>query len=116
MRKKINSLKQVDGKFDGKTKVKSLDDLFGYHMARYKTSDAKEYVTRLKEMNKIDLQKECIRVGLLPNDNRAIMEERLAKEHARYVSTAVTRDIQPIVLKVSKEAMNILAESANKPS
>lgn len=120
-KKKIDNIKQIDGRLAEnqaevkKPKYRSLDEIFGYQGATYKTLEEAEYITSLANMNKIDLQKECYRVHLMPNDDRTIMSERLTREFRRTVNAINTARLQPIKLKVSARGAAILAEGANRP-
>lgn len=116
-KKSLKSLKhQVDGRVEGQ-RITSLDQVFGFSLAKYKTQNENEYETSLAEMNLADLQRECVRVGLLPKDDRVVMKDRLLKEFRRNIAAVLgAKDAKPIVLKVSKEAMAIVAGSANRPT
>lgn len=120
-RKKIEKLKQVDGRLnetDAKVtrpKIRSLDELFGFQGAAYSTLNENEYISSLANMNKIDLQKECYKVHLMPNDDRTIMTERLIREFRRTVNAVNVARVQPIKLKIGNKGAAILAEGANRP-
>lgn len=122
-KKKLDTLKQVDGRTADadlkpvqlKTTIRSLDEIFGFQGAVYKTLEEAEYMTALAGMNKVDLQKECYRVHLMPNDDRTIMTERLLREFKRTVSSIKASQMQPVRITLGKEGRAILSEGANRP-
>src|SRR5690349_17056102 len=84
-------------------KYRSLDEAYGFSNCLYKTHDEAAYAADVRAMNKADLYKECSRVGLLPNDNRTIMEERLVKKFQQETANVLSaRSVQAVVLKPSK--------------
>ncbi len=122
---KLKKLKTIDGQDDAAqgtvvkitpTKIyRSVDELFGFHGATYKTYDQTEYRTSLIGKNLIDLRDECFRVGLTPNDNRNIMVERLMKQFNRITSSVNgPQGVKPIKFDLDSKARAILAEGANK--
>lgn len=119
-KKKLSDLKQTDGKVYEvnspvkRDKVGSLDELFGYHKSQYKTHNESEYAETLAAMNKADLQQECVKVGLMPHDNREIMKERLLKAFRRTTASITQRPPAPVTVKATKKALDICSVSANK--
>lgn len=121
---KLEELKTVDGQHDASEGVvvkeikgkqyRSVDELFGFHGATYKTYEPTEYRTSLVGMNLIDLRKECFRVGLIANDNRNIMIERLMKQFGRITSSVNGPQFKPVKFRVDDRVRAILAEGANK--
>ncbi len=91
---------------------RSVNEIIGFKFAKYKTEDEGEYLKSINEMNKIDLQRECIRVERVPSDNRVIMVERLMKDFRSYVaSTKMPPSPRPIV--ISKKSRDILSRGVN---
>lgn len=95
-------------------KYRTLDELFNFKGAQYKTLNETEYLTSLAELNITDLQNEMWRCGLTPHINRNIMIERLSKQFRR-VTGSLLNTLKPIQVHFDKKAMDILAEGKNKP-
>lgn len=122
---KLDKVKRIDGQDDSaqgeiikvtpQKVYRSIDELFGFHGATYKTYDATEYRTSLVGLNIIDIQHECFRVGLNPTDNRNIMVERLMKKFAQVTSSINGPQVKPVKIILNKEARAIIMEGANKP-
>ena len=68
------------------SKHRSLNSIFKFKHSRYNTEDVNEYNSKLRVMNKIDLQRECVRVELHPTDSRELMIERLIKQFRIHVA------------------------------
>lgn len=65
----------------------TLDQLLGDDgTGKYSTMEEQVYANRLKEMNKADLQHECIKIGLIPVDSRDVMVKRLMAQFNKHVS------------------------------
>lgn len=122
---KLEKIKRIDGQDDAAQgeiiKVtpqkiyRSVDELFGFHGASYKTYDEIEYRTSLAGLNIVDIQRECFRVGLNPTDNRNIMIERLMKQFNRVTNSINGAQVKPVKITLDAKARAILAEGANKP-
>ena len=116
---KLKTMQHTDGKDYGRqnqiqvSQHKSLDEIWGIKFSKYKTNDPAEYLARLRKMTKLDLQQECIKIGLMPNDNRDTMIERLAKECSKYIAAAQTSSLQPKVIRISDASRQILSRSGN---
>lgn len=93
----------------GRGKYNSLDEIFGDAGAKYKTHDENEYLCSIKEMNFADLQRECTRVGLLPQIDRQIMEARLMEQFKQYVVLLKGPEVKPVVIKPTKEALDVMS-------
>lgn len=124
----MKKMKQIDGKLAPKDeenidplaspkeaikRAKTLDQLLGYSgLSRYGTTDEQAYKNQLENMNKSDLQKHAINIGLIPVDNRTTLVARLMKEFKKYIA-ACNPPISNSSVKqkqVTDKAMNILAE------
>lgn len=116
---KLETMTQVDGKDHGvRTQIpvsekKTLNEIWNVKFSKYKTNDPQEYLARLRKQTKLDLQQECIKIGLMPHDNRELMIERLYKECSKYIAAASSSNLQPKALRVSPESKAILARSGN---
>ncbi len=113
--KKIELLHQVDGRDHAidMSKMKSVDEIFGFEKAKFKTTDASVYEGELKEMNKSDLQREATSKGLIPIDDRFVLTERLMNEFNKHQSLINASRVRNKILKVNKAGLDILAEGAN---
>ena len=69
---------------------RTLADVWGYKLSRYDTGEESVYLAQLDKMNKLDLQRECLRVTLHPHDNRETMNQRLLREFRNYIAAAET--------------------------
>ena len=122
---KLTNLKQVDGMVREtyaaqdpvvlKTKLRSIDELWGFKGSTYPTLNENEYHISVAALNKVDLQRECVRVGLIPPEDRNVMIERLLREFRRTITSLNLSRTQPVTLKASKVAKDILSEGANRP-
>ena len=70
---------QADGVFN-KHGVKSLDELLGTKLEKYSTRNIEEYEKNLNDMNTSDLHTHATQVGVLPNQDRAVLIRRLLRE------------------------------------
>lgn len=87
------AVKQVtDGKDYSETqgRRRTLADVWGYKLSKYDTGTETVYLAFLDKLNKLDLQRECLRVGLHPHDNRETMTQRLTREFRTYIAAAET--------------------------
>lgn len=108
--KKLENLKQIDGKVD---RPRTIDQILGYNgFSKYQTMDEDEYQQTLASMNKSDLNKEAIDRGLIPVENRTILESRLLREFRAHVSSFDIVE-KPKEVKtnksLSKRALDILS-------
>lgn len=118
--KKIKDIKQTDGQqwdrpAQRKGNFDSLDELFGFNQSKYKTNKPEEYLEWLSSLAKVDMQNECVRVGVMPNDNQGVMKDRLLRQFQATTAVLLKTGVgQPITLKVSEKARKVLAEGANR--
>ena len=78
-KKKIADMKQADGKtYD--TNARTVEEILGNYKPKFLADSEGSYKQGLARMNKIDLQRECVRIGLMPHDNRDIMMKRLVEQ------------------------------------
>ncbi len=84
--KNLKELVQVDGKLEDKPRT--LDQILGYTgLSKYQTMNDEEYQEKISTMNKSDLNKEAINRGLIPVENRGILEKRLMNEFRIHVAS-----------------------------
>lgn len=114
-KKKIDILHQVDGRDHSidTSKMKSVDEIFGFEKSKFNTTDAAVYSAELKQMNKSDLQKEATSKGLIPIDDRFVLAERLMKEFTKHQGLVAASRFKNKQITVSKGGLDILAEGAN---
>ena len=107
----LKDLKQIDAK-EEKGKPTTLDQLWGdTGLSKYGTHDPVEYKTRLKSMNRSDMQAHALSVGILPTDNHEILTARLEREFLKYTLAYNTpTENKQKTKKVSQEVMKILSE------
>lgn len=107
-KQKIEEISQVHGKVDAVPAT--LDQLLGDNgMDKYQTLDEKKYISQLEDMSKSEIQAHAVKMGLVPIDNRKMLEDRLLREFKNHVNAYIGRPNlkqEPI----SPEAMRILAE------
>lgn len=124
--KKINEMKQVDGRLieptittstnaSKKVTAQTLDQLWGDDgLWKYKTMDVGEYEKQLNEMNAADVRDHAIKLGFMPIENTERLKGRLINEFRKFVGSY--NKPESVGLKVngrpvSKDVMNILAEA-----
>ena len=108
--KKIQELSQAHGKNE-ELKPTTLDQVWGDDgLWRYDTHEEVVYQARLKEMTRIDMQTHATKVGLIPVENRDILEKRLLREFRRHVASYNRPTEIDNTLKISNEARRILEE------
>lgn len=113
MRKNLKSKKQVDGKASEKEfpGVRSLEDIWGIQESPFGVASVQEYELKLKDMNMADLQRECAKHSLIPQDNRTLMEERLLKAFQKYKDSIAPRTpAKQVDIKGNKKIQSLLDE------
>jgi hypothetical protein len=108
-RKKKNKTELPTNQVDGKDHTrpakipKTIDEVLGItRFSPYESLDEDKYLASLNVLVKIDLQRECVRVGLLPHDNEELMKQRLVKEFRKYIAHLETTDLQPTIVEKTK--------------
>ena len=108
--KKLESLSQTHGKEE--FKPTTLDQIWGdTGISKYGTLNEEEYEKRLKEMNRTDVHSHASKVGIIPIDNRDMLQQRLIREFKRHLAAykaPIDRKVDNI--KVSDKVKKILAE------
>lgn len=78
--------KFIDGKLRDR-KPRTIDEVLGVaRYSQYATLDENVYKDQIENMLKIDLQAECLRVGLIPHDRTELMHKRLMGAFRQYLS------------------------------
>ena len=100
---------QTHGKVE-KSKPSTLDQVWGdTGLSRYGTLTLGEYKDKLRGMNRTDIQAHSTRLGVVPVENREMLEKRLVKEFEKHSSSYAKPD-SPEQKTISSKAMKILGE------
>ena len=82
--KKIKEMNQTHGK-EEKHKPTTLDQIRGDDgTGKYSVREEEKYTASLKQMTRIDIQAHATKVGLIPIENREVLEQRLLREFRRH--------------------------------
>lgn len=87
-KKKLANLSQADGKSEESAITPStLDQVWGdTGLWKYKSTNAADYKIYLDSLNKSDLQTHASKVGIIPSDNRDLLNQKLVKEFKRFIA------------------------------
>ena len=103
-------MSQTHGKIEN-IQYKTLDQIWGDNInSRYNTTNEKEYVDFLNDMNKTDLQSHANKMGLVPIDNRETLTKRLIAEFRKQVSLFNIPKSKESTVALNKKAKDILSE------
>lgn len=106
-RKKLSEINIADGK--ERRIPRDLNEVWGeYKPNPYGTQDEDKYRQSLSIMNKVDLQRACIAVGLYPNDSRETMVDRLLREFKKYTASVLTSQLKPQPITASENVRKML--------
>jgi len=109
-KKKLENLSQTHGKLEN-IEYKTLDQIWGdTGLSKYKTTNLKEYIDYISEMNKSDLQAHANKVGLVPIDNRDMLTKRLISEFKKFISTFNVPKNTDNSVGLDKRSKDVLAE------
>ena len=109
-KKQISELSQTHGKVED-FKPTTLDQIWGDDgLSKYQTLDEVQYRNFLSGMNRSDLHAHCSKAGIIPIDNRDLLERKLIGEFQKYVSSYRAPNQKKIESNISKEAIEILKE------
>lgn len=104
---KLDNLNQTHGKVENPI---TLEQVWGDDgLSKYGTMDAEKYADYVSNLNKSDLQKHAVKIGLVPIDDRTTLIARLKKEFTKHTVKYSTKTL-PQKKNISKEAKDILAE------
>ena len=107
---KLEDLSQTHGKLEN-IQYKTLDQIWGDNVnSRYQSTNEKEYVNFLNDMNKSDLQSHANKIGLVPIDNRETLTKRLIAEFRKHVSLFNIPKSTDNTITLNKKAKDILSE------
>jgi len=107
---KLDNMMQTHGKIED-IQYKTLDQIWGDNVnSKYQTSNEKEYVNFLNDMNKTDLQSHANKIGLVPIDNRETLTKRLVAEFKKHVSLFNIPKSKDNTVNLSKKAKDTLSE------
>ena len=100
---------QTHGKIEN-SKPSTLDQVWGdAGLSRYGTMKLNEYKDQLKKMNRTDIQSHATKLGVVPVENREMLEKRLTKEFEKHTSS-YNRPDSPKPKDASAKALRILSE------
>lgn len=110
-KKKIQTIQQTHGKLED-FKPSTLDQIWGdTGLSKYGTLNLEEYKKQIAEMNRTDLYRHCTSIGMMPIDNRELLEKKLIAEFQFYVNQYKMPNVPPLPPKeISEQAKKILAE------
>ncbi len=112
-KKTAKSKKKTEFQTHGKTETSrpsTLDQVWGdTGKSRYGTMDLEEYQGQLREMNRTDIQAHATTLGVVPVENREMLEKRLTKEFQKHVSS-FSRPDSKAPESISDQAKRILSE------
>lgn len=92
----------------------SLDEIWGVKKKRQFPADNEdEYRGYLKGLNKVDLQRECIKNGLPARDSRDSMSNALVKEFRRHIAVARASQAPLKVIPNSPELTKLMERASN---
>jgi hypothetical protein len=74
------------------------------------------YAEYIKDLPDVDLQKECVKRGIFPKDNRRFNLEKLADVYAQQLKKLEIQNVRPIQVngKLTAEQKRVLAQGSNK--
>ena len=106
----LDNMMQTHGKIED-IQYKTLDQIWGDNVnSKYQTSNEKEYVNFLNDMNKTDLQSHANKIGLVPIDNRETLTKRLVAEFKKHVSLFNIPKSKDSTVNLNKKAKDTLSE------
>ena len=110
--KNMKNISQAHGKLEKEDMQPStLDQVWGdTGVSKYSTMNKDEYVSQLNEFNSTDLQYHASTVGVIPVQNREMLQKRLLKEFEKHVASYQKPASVNKKIKLSKEVEDILAE------
>ena len=92
---------------------KLINSMWAFKEGGFPADTEEEYGKILNGLDKVDMQAACIKIGLMPNDSREIMKERLLRQFRLYQNSLRASLVKPKVLQVSEKSKRFLAQSKN---
>jgi len=87
-RKKLQEIKQIDGKVAGGSSIRTLDSLIGADISHpYRQNNENDYSEYLSDLNSTDLHRHAEKVGLVPTSERRVLKDRLLREFRRFIAS-----------------------------
>ena len=109
--KKLSQLSQTHGKDESSPRLSSLDQIWGDDgTSKYSTLDEAVYKLKLDEMNRTDLHLHASKIGVIPVDNRDLLEQRLVREFRKHVTSYQSPALGKKQNKIPKNIADILGE------
>ena len=114
-RKSLASLKQIDGQAK-ETKapeflITTADQLWGDRGdGKFPTHDLAAYGEHLNELNLSDMQREALKLDLLPINNKSLLKDRMLKAHQKHFSQYRVSKDNTKEKPITKEMLQIAAE------
>ena len=82
--KNLADMNQTHGK-EEKFQPTTLDQIWGDDgTSKYSTQEEESYINSLTEMTRVDIQTHATQVGLIPVENREVLQQRLLREFRRH--------------------------------
>jgi hypothetical protein len=107
---KLDSMSQVHGKTE-EAAPSTLNQVWGDDgVWKYKTMDVEKYKQQLDEYNLTDLQRHASKIGIIPVESRARLQDSLMREFKKHISAYNIPNDPPQTENISEEAMKILKE------
>jgi hypothetical protein len=92
---------------------KLLNSMWAFKEGGFPADTEEEYTKILNNLDKVDMQASCVKVGLMPNDSREIMKERLLRQFRLYQASLRASLVKPKILTISEKSKRFLAQSKN---
>jgi hypothetical protein len=108
--KSVKNMTQTHGK-EETFQATTLDQVWGDDgTSKYPTQKEDEYLSSLKEMTRIDIQAHATQVGLIPVENREVLEQRMLREFRRHWAQYKRPISTDNSVEISQEVKSILEE------
>ena len=108
--KKTKKMQQTHGKVET-FQPTTLDQVWGDDgTGKYSTNNENQYVEQLKDMTRVDVQAHATQIGLIPVQNRDVLEQRLLREFRKHWSQFKRPTDVDGSVEISQEVISILEE------
>jgi len=85
-KKTVKTDSQAHGKLEGKAPTTLEEVIYGRARQKYFTTDVNEYSKYVRAIPKSELHQHARQVGVIPSDNRAMLERNLINKFAQHTS------------------------------